>query len=169
MNRLHPRTSMRRLPPRATVIGGAALGLLAGAAVYGGVSSSASDQKPVAFVPPKAPVAAAPVSFARCAKGSTLEKNVCVVRVVKTVIAPVPAAAPAAAATKGSIPASTVKPSTAAPVVRAAVAAPVKRATPVAASTTAAPAGDDERTTAVAPAPTATASPTATPAPSAAS
>ncbi|HEX7536824.1 MAG TPA: hypothetical protein VF391_07440 [Dermatophilaceae bacterium] len=170
MNRLHPRTAMRRLPPRATVIGGAALGLLAGAAVYGGVSSSASDQKPAAFVPPKAPVAAAPVSYARCAAGSKLEKNVCVVRVVKTVTAPAPAApaaTAAAAAAKGSIPASTVKPSAAKAVVRAAAVAPARRATPVATPTTTPPGEDDERTGA--PTPTASASPTTTPAPSAAS
>jgi hypothetical protein len=167
MNRLHPRTAMRRLPPRATVIGGAALGLLAGAAVYGGVSSSASDQKPVAFVPPKAPAAVAPVSYARCATGSKLEKKVCVVRVVKTVIAPAPAA-PAATAAKGSIPASTVKPSAAKAVVRAAAVAPARRATPVATPTTTQP-GEDDEDTRPAPTPTASTSPTTPPAPSAAS
>src|SRR5450631_1493975 len=92
------RIATRRLSPRATVITGAALGLIAGAAVYGSVTSSAQTTAPAAFVA-KAP-AAAPASFANCAAGQTLEKNVCVIHVTKTVV--VPAAAPAAAAAPAS-------------------------------------------------------------------
>lgn len=98
MNRLHPRTSVRRLPVRATVITGAALGLLAGAAVFGGVSSAASEHQPAALKPAAA-VATAPAQAAPCSPNSTLVEGVCVVRIVRTVVAPA-TAAPAPAATR---------------------------------------------------------------------
>ena len=96
MNRI-TRSTMRRLPPRTTVISGAALGLVAGAAVYGAVSSSAEVSTHSAFKA-KAPVAAARASAANCAANSKLEKGVCVVHVVRTVVVPPSAASIAAQA-----------------------------------------------------------------------
>ena len=98
MNRLHPRTSVRRLPLRATVITGATLGLLAGAAVFGSLSSAASEHQPAALKPAAA-VATAPPQAAQCSPNSTLVEGVCVVRIVRTVVAPA-TAAPAPAATR---------------------------------------------------------------------
>jgi hypothetical protein len=112
MNRITS-TTMRRLSPRTTVISGAALGLIAGATVYGAVSSSAQSPAPAAFKA-KAPVAAK-ASLANCAAGAKLDKGVCVIHVVKTVVLPPSAAATTAAAhaaaakAAGAIPASTVR------------------------------------------------------------
>ena len=75
--------------PSFTVLSGAAVGLVAGAAVYGAVSSSATPTSQ----PAKAVVAAAPASAAPCAKGQKLEDGVCVVHIVRTVVIPAPAAA----------------------------------------------------------------------------
>ena len=105
MNRI-TRSTMRRLSPRAMVIGGAALGLVAGTTVYGAVSSAAEPKAPAAV---KAP-GPAPARFADCAAGAKLEEGVCVVHVVRTVVAPSAASAttgagaPAAGATPGSTP-----------------------------------------------------------------
>jgi hypothetical protein len=88
MNRI-TRSTMRRLPPRTTVISGAALGLVAGVAVYGAVSSSADVSSQTAFkAKAKAPVATARASAADCAATSKLENGVCVVHVVRTVVVP---------------------------------------------------------------------------------
>ena len=110
MNRITS-TTKRRLSPRATVISGTALGLIAGAAVYGAVSSSAQSPVPAAFKA-KAPVAAK-ANLANCVAGAKLDKGVCVVHVVKTVVVPPSAAGvakPAKAAHAGSsITSSTVK------------------------------------------------------------
>ena len=81
------RTTSGRLSPRTTVIGGAALGLVAGAAVYGAVSPAAQASGP-ARPAAKAPAAPAPARLADCAAGATLEKGVCVIHVVRTVAAP---------------------------------------------------------------------------------
>ncbi|MEO8555331.1 MAG: hypothetical protein ABI474_01570 [Actinomycetota bacterium] len=81
---------MNRLRPRTTVLSGATIGLIAGAAIFGAVSSSASDKAPTASKP--ASVAAAPVSAASCATGQKLEKGVCIVHVQRTVVVPAPAA-----------------------------------------------------------------------------
>jgi hypothetical protein len=97
MNRITPST-LRRLRPRTTVISGAALGLVAGVAVYGAVSSSAEATTHTAFKA-KAPVAAAHASAANCAATEKLEKGVCVVHVVRTVVMP-PSAADIAADAK---------------------------------------------------------------------
>src|SRR5450631_869596 len=99
MNRI-TRSTMRRLPPRTTVISGAALGLVAGVAVYGAVSSQAETSAHTAFKA-KAPVAAAHASAANCAANSKLEKGVCVVHVVRTVVVP-PSAAGIAAHAKAA-------------------------------------------------------------------
>jgi hypothetical protein len=109
MNRIS-RTTMRRLSPRATVISGAALGLIAGATVYGAVSSSADPASHSAFkAAPKAPVAAA-AKFAGCKTGAKLEKGVCVVHVVRTVTeAPTAAQKAKWAQVTGSIPGNTLK------------------------------------------------------------
>jgi hypothetical protein len=85
--------------PSYTVLSGAAIGLVAGAAVYGAVSSSA-DQTPA-----KATVAAVPASADSCAPGLKLEDGVCVVHVVKTVVVP-PAAGQGASSPQGSVAAS---------------------------------------------------------------
>ena len=99
MNRI-TRSTMRRLPPRTTVISGAALGLVAGVAVYGAVSSSAEVSSHTAFKA-KAPVATAKASAADCAATSKLENGVCVVHVVRTVVVP-PSAANVAAHAKSA-------------------------------------------------------------------
>jgi hypothetical protein len=99
MNRITS-TTRRPLTPRTTVVGGAALGLLAGATVYGAVSSSAQETAPAAF---KAPVPAA-ARLASCTAGSTLENGVCVVHVVRTLAVP-SSAATAAAKAKAAHPA----------------------------------------------------------------
>jgi hypothetical protein len=78
---------MNRLRPRTTVLSGATIGLIAGAAIYGAVSSSASDKAPTATKPVSA-IAAAPVSAARCAAGQKLENGVCIVHVQRTVVVP---------------------------------------------------------------------------------
>jgi hypothetical protein len=75
--------------PSFTVLSGAAIGLVAGAAVYGAVSSSATPT----LKPTKAVVAAAPAAVASCAKGQKLEDGVCVIHIVRTVVVPAPAAA----------------------------------------------------------------------------
>ena len=77
---------MRRIRTRTSVLSGAALGLLAGVAVYGTVSSTAVATMPRALKAAKAPVAAAPARAANCAKGQKLEKGVCVIHVVRTVV-----------------------------------------------------------------------------------
>jgi len=73
--------------PSFTVLSGAAVGLVAGAAVYGAVSSSAT------LKPAKAVVFAVPAAVAHCAKGQKLEDGVCVIHVVRTVVVPASAAA----------------------------------------------------------------------------
>lgn len=75
--------------PSFTVLSGAAIGLVAGAAVYGAVSSSATPT----LKPAKAVVAAAPAAAASCAKGQELEDGVCVIHIERTVVVPAPAAA----------------------------------------------------------------------------
>ena len=79
---------MNRLRPRTTVLSGATIGLIAGAAVYGVVSTSADATTPTAYTAAKPPVAAVPASAARCAAGQKLEKGVCIVHVVRTVVVP---------------------------------------------------------------------------------
>ena len=87
-------TTPRRLTPRTTVIGGAGLGLIAVATVYGAVSSCAQETAPAAF---KAPAPAA-ARLASCTAGSMLENGVCVVRIAGTLGVPSPAATAAATA-----------------------------------------------------------------------
>lgn len=175
MSRL-TRTTIRRLSPRATVVSGAALGLLAGAAVYGAVSSSAALPSHSAPKAAKAPAAAAPATFANCAAGAKLEKGVCVIHVVRTVVAG-PSAASVAAAAKAAhvtraIGTSSVKP----------LSAPKPTAVGVARKPATAAASSSAETESLAPAattpkpapapalgPIASASPTPAPVPSAAS
>lgn len=92
------RSTTRRLPQRATVVSGAALGLVAGAAVYGAVSSSAEVPQQTALKA-KAPVAVAHPSAASCTAASKLEKGVCVVHVVRTVFVPPSVVRPSVAST----------------------------------------------------------------------
>ena len=84
--------------PSFTVLSGAAIGLVAGAAVYGAVST-ASAATSTSVKPAKASVAA-PAAAARCAAGQKLEDGVCIVHVEKTVVV---AAPPAAAAESGAL------------------------------------------------------------------
>lgn len=77
---------MKRLRPRTTVLGGAALGLIAGAAVYGAITSaSVAVTTPVSFKPAQVKVVLPPPPAAPCAAGQTLEKGVCIVHVKKVV------------------------------------------------------------------------------------
>ena len=87
--------------PSFTVLSGAAIGLVAGAAVYGAVAT-ASAATPTAVKPPKT-VAAAPALAARCAPDQKLEDGVCIVNVVKTVVVPAPSAAGAEAPTTAQV------------------------------------------------------------------
>lgn len=108
MNRLNRRGQGRHLSPRLPVTVGAALGLVAGLAIYGGTTSLTVATKPVAFTVAKAaraPVAAAPARFANCAAGQKLEKGVCVIHIVRKVVIPPPAAvvAPARAPVTGAV------------------------------------------------------------------
>jgi hypothetical protein len=80
---------MQRLRPRTAVITGATLGLIAGAAAFGAVSSSSVTASP------STPLKAALVSVATprtvlapCAKGQKLEHGDCIVHVIHTVVVP---------------------------------------------------------------------------------
>jgi len=94
--------TMNRLRVRTTVVGGAALGLIAGAAVFGAVSSSSATAP---FKPALVSVDTAPaVPAAGCAAGQELEHGVCIVHVEKVVVVPAPASVPAEAPAAGSSP-----------------------------------------------------------------
>ena len=94
---------MNRLRVRTTVVGGAALGLIAGAAVFGAVSSS-SATAPAPFKPALVSVDTAPaIPAAGCAAGQELEHGVCIVHVEKVVVVPAPASAQAQAPAAGSL------------------------------------------------------------------
>jgi hypothetical protein len=86
--------------PSFTVLSGTAIGLVAGAAVFGAVSSAATPTTKTA----KAVVATAPAAVAHCASGQKLEDGVCVVHIVRTVVVPAPAAThvPTSAAVPGA-------------------------------------------------------------------
>jgi hypothetical protein len=84
--------------PSFTVLSGAAIGLVAGAAVYGAVSSSATQT----LKPAKAIVAAVPAAPAKCAAGQKLEGGVCIVHVVRTVVAPLASAGQVPTTPQGS-------------------------------------------------------------------
>lgn len=80
---------MKRLRPRTTVISGATLGLIAGAAVFGAVSSSSVTASSSAPFKPALVSAATPrTALAPCAKGQKLEHGACIVHVVHTVVVP---------------------------------------------------------------------------------
>lgn len=91
---------MNRLHLRTTVLTGAAIGLVAGAAVFGAVSSPTPTPSRAAFTAPAAPVAAAharakparpaPARPARCSAGTKLSRGVCIDHVVRTVVIPAP-------------------------------------------------------------------------------
>jgi hypothetical protein len=69
-----------------SILSGTAVGLIAGAAVYAVVSSSAGATTPNTFRVAKAQVASGPARAADCAKGQKLEKGYCVIHVVRTVV-----------------------------------------------------------------------------------
>ena len=88
MNRLSPTPSpKRRIRPRTTVLSGAALGLFAGAAVFGAVSSSSAVASSPTPLKPTLVSANTPVTLAPCAKGQKLEHGVCIVHVERIVVA----------------------------------------------------------------------------------
>jgi len=94
--------TMNRLRVRTTVFGGAALGLIAGAAVFGAVSSS-SAASPAPFKPALVSVDTAPaLTAASCAAGQKLEHGVCIVHVEKVVVVPAPASVQAQGSAEGS-------------------------------------------------------------------
>ena len=68
---------MRTLRPKIAVVSGAAIGLIAGAAVYGAVSTS-STMKPASLSTPVT------VGTAQCAAGQELEHGVCVIHLERT-------------------------------------------------------------------------------------
>lgn len=101
---------MNLLRPRTAVLGGAGIGLIAAAVIYGTLSSAsvaastAASVKPAKVVVAAVPAAAKPVA-AHCGKGQKLEHGVCiihvnrVVHVVKVVVRPAPVASFAQART----------------------------------------------------------------------
>lgn len=91
---------MNRLRVRTTVFGGAALGLIAGAALFGAVSSSATSPPPVKPALVSGNIASLPA--AGCAAGQKLEHGVCIVHVDKVVVVPAPAPVQAEAPAAGS-------------------------------------------------------------------
>ena len=87
MNRLSPPLSPKgRIRPRTTILSGAALGLLAGAAVFGAVSSSSAVASSPTPLKPALVSANTPVTLAPCAKGQKLEHGVCIVHVERTIV-----------------------------------------------------------------------------------
>lgn len=100
---------MNRLRPGPSVLGGAALGLIAGAAVYTAVTTaSGATSTPVSFKAAQVRVALAPPPAAPCGAGQTLEKGSCivhvtrVVKVTKVLVRQGPAVSQAAAPTQRS-------------------------------------------------------------------
>jgi hypothetical protein len=145
MNLLNHRRTRRHLSPGLTVTAGAALGLVAGVAIYGAISSSAEATKPTTVTVAKAPVAAPHARYASCAAGAKLKKGVCVVHVVRRVVLP-PAAgimaaqAPVAGAIAGT---SGSQAGTARPGTAAGTGSPGERDSAPEAPGNPAPAGDD--------------------------
>jgi hypothetical protein len=89
MNRLSTSRTRSRIRPRTTVLSGAAIGLLAGAAVYGAVaSSSATALSPTPIKPALVSATTPRAPGAPCAKGQELEHGVCIVHVERTVVVP---------------------------------------------------------------------------------
>jgi len=90
--------------PSFTVLGGTAIGLVAGVLVYGTVSTASAAT--TSFKPAKAIVTAPPAPAAHCAAGQKLEDGVCVIHVERTVVVAAPPASGAQArvssATAGS-------------------------------------------------------------------
>lgn len=91
---------MKRLRPRTTILGGAAIGLVAGVAAFGATSSTTATTpvtKPASFTK-LAPVSVAkpppPVrpKMAPCAKNQELKRGVCIVHVERVVVHYKPAA-----------------------------------------------------------------------------
>ena len=110
MNRLNRRGTGHHLSTRLPVTVGAAMGLVAGVAIYGAITSATEAMKPVSFAVAKAPVARAPMApapaaFAKCAAGQKLEKGFCVIHIVRKVVIPPAAAsvAPARAPVNGAV------------------------------------------------------------------
>jgi len=79
---------MNRLSPRTTVMGGATIGLIAGVAIYGAVSSSATAKVSTAVQPATVSAAVAPANAAQCAADQKFEDGVCVVHIERTVVMP---------------------------------------------------------------------------------
>jgi uncharacterized membrane protein YgcG len=89
MNRLSTTRTRSRIRPRTTVLSGAAIGLLAGAAVYGAVaSSSAMALSPTPIKPALVSAVTPHAALAPCGKGQELEHGVCIVHVEHTVTVP---------------------------------------------------------------------------------
>ena len=89
MNRLSTTRTRSRIRPRTPVLTGAAIGLLAGAAVYGAVASSSATALSSTPIKPALVSATTPrAPGAPCAKGQELEHGVCIVHVEHTVVVP---------------------------------------------------------------------------------
>jgi len=92
---------MKRLRPRTAVLGGAAIGLVAGAVAFGATSSTTVTSpvsKPVTFtkqVPVSVPKPPPPVRArkAPCAKNQELKDGVCIIHVERVVVRHKPAPA----------------------------------------------------------------------------
>ncbi len=99
---------MRRLRSRTTVLGGLAVGLVAGIAAYGATyTPAATTTAPANFTLPAAPAAEPPVKPVRarpadCAAGQRLQNGICIVHVVRTRVVRAPAVAPSAAGGQSS-------------------------------------------------------------------
>jgi hypothetical protein len=94
---------MHRIRTRNAVLAGAVIGLVAGAATYGIVSSSAVIAPAARFRPAPVAMTVAPARTAGCAPAQTLRDGVCIVHVVRVVVLPAPV--PSTSAVVASAPA----------------------------------------------------------------
>ena len=82
---------MRHIRPRTAVLSGTAIGLIAGAAVYGAVCPS--PPAPSALRPASTAMAIPAARPADCGPGQSLQHGVCIIHIVRTAVAPAPVSA----------------------------------------------------------------------------
>jgi len=87
---------MKRLRSRTTVLGGLAIGLIAGAAAYSATTPPVTTPAPASFsmsVPPASEPLLKPrrPRAAPCGAGQTLRNGICIIHVVRTRVIPAPA------------------------------------------------------------------------------
>ena len=85
---------MHRIRPRTAVLSGATIGLIAGAAIYGVISSPGPAGMSTGIKAANASMAVATAGAADCAADQKLEQGVCIVHVVRTVVVLAAASSP---------------------------------------------------------------------------